>query len=53
MFTRNSVKKSFFPGDLEGAKSLEKKRKEKKNGIIFAIILCQRVVAQICDINTR
>ena len=41
-FTRNFQKKSFFPGDFESANSL-KIKKNNSQGIIFAIVSCQRV----------
>ena len=41
-FTRNSLKKSFFPGNLESATSL-KNYKKNSRGVIFVIISCQRV----------
>ena len=44
-FTCNFLKRSFFPGDFEGANSLTiTKNKHEFSGIIFAIILCQRVL---------
>ena len=42
-FARNFWKKSFFPGDFEGANSL-KNSKNDSRGIIFVIISCQRVI---------
>ena len=38
-FTRNFLKMSFFPGNLESAKSL----KNNSQGIIFVVISCRRV----------
>ena len=40
--TRNSLKKSLFPGDFENKKSLTNYEKNSQ-GIIFVIISCQRV----------
>ena len=41
-FTRNFVKKPLFPGDFE-CRIPQKLRKRHSQGIIFAIISCQRV----------
>ena len=41
-FTRNSLKKSLFPGNCESVKGL-KNYKKNSQGIIFVIISCQRV----------
>ena len=42
--TRNSLKKSLFPGNLESAKSLKNYEKNNSQGIVFVIISCQRVL---------
>ena len=42
ILVRNFWKKSFLPGDFEGANSL-KNSENNSRGIIFVIILCQRV----------
>ena len=42
---RHSVKKSFFPGDFEAAKSI-KNRENNSHGSIFIMILCQRALSQ-------
>ena len=55
-FICNSLKKSFFPGNFEGANPL-KNTKNNSQGIIFVIVSCQRVhfekvanlIARACD----
>ena len=42
-FTRNSFKMSFFPGDFEGAKSLQYSNLIRKQGMIIGTLSCQRV----------
>ena len=41
-FTRNFLKKVFFPGDFEGAKFL-KEYENNSQGIILVMISCRRV----------
>ena len=46
-FLRNSVKKSFFPRDFEGANSLKICEKNNSQGIVFTKRnSCQRALSQ-------